>query len=110
MQSISAAVIKDHRELEEFYNEVKNNPGNHDHQQRYGNQFVWELARHSVAEELVVYPAMENYLGERGKEMAEEDRKEHHKVSLCHTRIHIFPTVILNASKGQGNATGLPSA
>lgn len=81
LPTIAAAVIKDHRELEEYYKQVTNNTNNHDHQQRYGNQFVWELARHSVGEELVLYPAMEKHLGDRGKEMAEEDRKEHHKVS-----------------------------
>lgn len=43
--------------------------------------FTWELARHSVAEELVLYPAMERYLeGERGREMAEKDREEHQTV------------------------------
>ncbi|KAG8408133.1 hypothetical protein J3459_018147 [Metarhizium acridum] len=80
MSTISAAITKDHRELEQYYNEVINNPNNHDHQQRFGNQFTWELARHSVGEELVVYPAFEKYLGKEGKEMAEHDRKEHHTV------------------------------
>lgn len=80
MSTVSAAITKDHRELEDYYNEVINNPTNLDHQQRYGNQFVWELARHSIGEELVVYPAFEKYLGARGKQMAEADRKEHHEV------------------------------
>ena len=80
MSTISAAIIKDHRELEGYYNEVINSTS-HDHQQRYGNQFTWELARHSVGEELVVYPAFEKYLGAKGHEWAENDRKEHHEVS-----------------------------
>ncbi|KAM3448600.1 hypothetical protein MY3296_007633 [Beauveria thailandica] len=80
MSTISDAIIKDHRELKQYYDEVVNNPSNHDHQQRYGNQFTWELARHSVGEELVVYPALENYLGDRGKQLADSDRKEHHEV------------------------------
>jgi len=71
--------MKDHRELEQYYNEVINS-SDLDHQQRYGNQFTWELARHSVGEELVVYPAFEKHLGKEGKEMAEKDRGEHHKV------------------------------
>ncbi|KAG9250957.1 HHE domain-containing protein [Emericellopsis atlantica] len=79
MSTISSAIAKDHRELEQYYNEVINST-NHDHQQRYGNQFTWELARHSVGEELVVYPAFEKYLGAKGKEMAESDRKDHHQV------------------------------
>ena len=81
MSTISAAITKDHRELEQYYNEVVNST-NLDHQQRYGNQFTWELARHSVGEELVVYPAFEKYLGAKGKDMAENDRKEHHQVRL----------------------------
>jgi len=80
MTLISDAIKKDHRELEQYYSEVINNPGNHDHQVRYGNQFTWELARHSVAEELVVYPAMEKSMGDVGKQKAEKDRREHHKV------------------------------
>ncbi|RSL81530.1 hypothetical protein CDV31_017024 [Fusarium ambrosium] len=79
MSSVSDAVIKDHRELEQYYNEVVNS-ADHDHQQRFGNQFVWELARHSIGEELVVYPAMEKYMGAKGKEMADHDRQEHHRV------------------------------
>lgn len=82
MATISNAIIKDHRELEDYFNEVVGHPQDHDHQQRYGNQFVWELARHSVAEELILYPAMEKYLGSKGKEMAEHDRQEHHKVTF----------------------------
>lgn len=79
MSTISDAIIKDHRELEQYYNEVVNST-DHDHQTRYGNQFTWELARHSVGEELVVYPSFEKLLGDKGKAMAESDRKEHHKV------------------------------
>ncbi|KAL2683368.1 hypothetical protein Neosp_007838 [[Neocosmospora] mangrovei] len=79
MSSVSDAVIKDHRELEQYYNEVINS-ADHDHQQRYGNQFVWELARHSIGEELIVYPAMEKYMGDKGKKMADHDRQEHHEV------------------------------
>ncbi|KAF4449027.1 hypothetical protein F53441_7677 [Fusarium austroafricanum] len=58
MSALSGAIVKDHRELKDYYNEVVNST-DHDHQQRFGNQFVWELARHSIGEELIVYPAME---------------------------------------------------
>jgi hemerythrin superfamily protein len=79
MSSISQSITKDHRELEHYYQEIINST-DHDHQERFGNQFTWELARHSVGEELVVYPAFEKHLGVKGKEMAESDRKEHHRV------------------------------
>lgn len=81
MSTISDAIIKDHRELEQYYNEVINS-SDPDHQQRFGNQFTWELARHSVGEELVVYPSFEKYLGDKGKTMAENDRREHHEVRV----------------------------
>ncbi|GKU11115.1 unnamed protein product [Fusarium langsethiae] len=61
MSAISDAVTEDHRELKKYYNEV-------------------ELARHSVREELVIYPAMEKYIGTKGKSLADEDRHKHHEV------------------------------
>lgn len=50
-----------------------------DEQTRYQNQFAWELARHSVAEEIVVYPAMQKLIQD-GQEMADKDRMEHQEV------------------------------
>jgi len=79
MSTITDAITKDHRELEQYYNEVVNS-SDQDHQERFGNQFTWELARHSVGEELIVYPAFEKYMGDKGKQMAESDRAEHHRV------------------------------
>lgn len=46
-------------------------------QARWARQLTWEVARHAVGEEIVVYPLMEKYLGERGMELAEHDRAEH---------------------------------
>jgi len=40
---------------------------------------VWELARHSIGEELVVYPEMEKNI-QGGIDIANKDRKEHQKV------------------------------
>jgi len=79
MSAISDAIVKDHRELKRYYDEVVHSR-DLDHQQKFGNQFVWELARHSIGEELIVYPAMEKYMGARGKSLADEDRQEHHEV------------------------------
>ncbi|KAI4634237.1 uncharacterized protein J4E87_001409 [Alternaria ethzedia] len=80
--TISEAITQDHRKLETYYKEIINNPTDIDHATRYGNQFTWELARHSVAEELLVYPAMEKYMGAKGKAHAELDRKQHHEVKI----------------------------
>lgn len=55
---VSDRIKHDHRELETYYNKIKSAKSD-DEKVRWQNQFVWELARHSIAEELVVYPAME---------------------------------------------------
>jgi hypothetical protein len=56
------------------------NASDYDAKTRWQNQFAWELARHSIGEELVVYPAMEKNLWAKGKELAEKDRAEHQAV------------------------------
>jgi len=65
--------------LEEYYDNIINAP-DEDAAARWRNQFTWELARHSIAEELVVYPTFEKILGGKGKQMADKDREEHQKV------------------------------
>jgi hypothetical protein len=110
MSTISEAIIKDHRELEQYYNEVVNS-SDHDHQARFGNQFTWELARHSIGEELVVYPAFEKYLGKEGKEKADKDREEHHKVRTPSPSIgnHVrYGHVLTGINPGQRIAQRFP--
>lgn len=107
MSTISDAITKDHRELEQYYNEVTKS-SDHDHQERFGNQFTWELARHSVAEELIVYPAFEHYMGDKGHQMAETDRKDHHRVSSGHHLIMRIDNANTMPSVGQGIAQAVP--
>ncbi|KAL7952085.1 hypothetical protein V8C42DRAFT_339967 [Trichoderma barbatum] len=78
MSRISDAIIKDHLELENYYNRITKST-DLDEQTRYQNQFVWELARHSIGEELVVYPVFEKTLV-NGQQIAQKDREEHQKV------------------------------
>jgi len=94
MSSISDAVTKDHRELEEYYNNILN-ATDADTQTRWQNQFTWELARHSIGEELVVYPAMEKYLGQKGKDFADKDRKDHQVVK---EKLQVFQSLKANSS------------
>ncbi|CAG8891988.1 unnamed protein product [Penicillium egyptiacum] len=75
MVRISEAIKDDHRKLESCYNIIVNSE-DEDEQARFQNQFTWELARHSVAEELVLFPAMEK-LRSAGKEKLDDDRREH---------------------------------
>jgi len=80
-KSVSDAIKTDHRELEAYYNEIIN-AKDAETATKWQNQFVWELARHSIAEELVVYPAMEKHLGQEGKALADKDRAEHNQLKL----------------------------
>ncbi|KAI1212688.1 uncharacterized protein F4807DRAFT_346019 [Annulohypoxylon truncatum] len=73
--SISEVIHQDHRQIEKYYDKIVNS-SDHDVQRRYQNAFVWELARHAIAEELVVYPSIETGLND-GREMADKDRAEH---------------------------------
>lgn len=80
--AISSAIKQDHREIESYYQNILN-AKNDDEATRWQNQFVWELARHSIAEELVVYPALERLLGSKGHDFAEKDRAEHQEVGFA---------------------------
>ena len=76
--TVSDSIKHDHRELEEYYTRMMttSDPAA---LKRWQNQFVWELARHSVAEEIIVYPALEKYCPD-GHAMAERDRADHQVV------------------------------
>ncbi|CAI7645610.1 unnamed protein product [Penicillium palitans] len=75
---ISDVIKKDHREIESYYDKIINS-SDKDEQTRYQNLFTWELARHSIGEELVVYPVFKKLLTD-SIQMANKDRKEHFKV------------------------------
>jgi len=78
MSRISDVIKHDHRELEEYKNNILN-ASDDDTKVRWQNQFTWELARHSIGEELVVYPVLEKTVT-NGKAMADHDREEHNEV------------------------------
>lgn len=83
LSAITDAIKRDHRDLESHYNNIMcSNPASDpDTAARWQNQFVWTLARHSIAEELVVYPAFEKHIPSgAGKAMADKDRAEHQNV------------------------------
>ncbi|KAI1452050.1 hypothetical protein F4805DRAFT_448915 [Annulohypoxylon moriforme] len=64
----------DHRQIEAYEPHIMNNKSA-DERTRYQNTFVWELARHSIGKEIVVYPAMEKHLND-GRDMAWKDRSQ----------------------------------
>jgi hemerythrin-like domain-containing protein len=78
MGLVSDAIKQDHRELEDYYNRIISS-SDQDEQTRYQNLFIWELARHSIGEELVLYPTIEKSVP-NGAELVQKDREDHQKV------------------------------
>jgi len=80
-QTLTQAIKEDHEEMYEYFDKYKaalnSTPPESDKAERWCRQFIWEIARHAVGEELVVYPLMESHLGQKGKELADHDREEH---------------------------------
>ncbi|KAJ5390388.1 uncharacterized protein N7496_001456 [Penicillium cataractarum] len=72
---ILPAIKHDHRELEAHIYKILHST-DPDEQTRYKNQFIWELARHTIGEELVVYPALAKYV-KQGQDLADKNRSEH---------------------------------
>lgn len=76
---VSDAIKDDHRKIVSYYDKIVESSDEAE-QTRFQNQFTWELARHAIGEELVVYPAFEKIVP-GGIEMANKDRREHQTVS-----------------------------
>lgn len=78
MPRITNAIQADHRSLESLHDRI-NEAEDSDEKSRLQNQFTWELARHVVSEELVLFPALEKYLRDGD---ATQDRREHQIVGF----------------------------
>lgn len=68
-----------------YYSEYVKSKGDPDAQTRWTNLLTWEIARHAVGEEIVVYPLMEKHLGAKGKSLADNDRKDHQVRNFLHS-------------------------
>jgi hypothetical protein len=105
MTRLADAIKDDHRELEEAYNKILSAKTS-DEKTRWQNQFTWELARHSIGEELIVYPLMEKNLP-NGKAMADKDRKEHQTVFPLSPlpSLHLNMSVGVNRNRSKNTST-----
>ena len=103
MVRVNEPIKEDHEKLQEYYNNMINSMDK-ETREKWQNQFTWsvthpanrvpfvwftlknlqirELAPHSVAEEIVIYPAMEKYLGQKGKDLADKEGIEHQTAGL----------------------------
>ncbi len=110
---VSDAIKEDHRQLKDYYNCVVNSK-DLDEQERYGNAFIWELARHSIAEEIVVYPAFERDIKD-GRGIADKDRAQHKNVSILDPMRREFLASVFTTdpefkTSAQGAAIRVPKA
>ncbi|KAE9405681.1 hypothetical protein BT96DRAFT_915893 [Gymnopus androsaceus JB14] len=80
IKTLTEAIKEDHEEMYEYFDNYKKCTGDADAQARWARQLTWEIARHAVGEEIVVYPLMEKHMGQEGMDLANGDRKEHQLV------------------------------
>ncbi|TQB70183.1 hypothetical protein MPDQ_000786 [Monascus purpureus] len=77
-KTIQEAIEHDHHVIKAHYQAIATSK-DHDEQTRYQNQLTWEMARHVVGEELVLFPAFEKYLKDGG-ESSVKNRQQHDTV------------------------------
>lgn len=87
---LTEEIARDHETLKQCYEQYKNAP-NAEEKEKWKNQFTWTNARHAIAEELVVYPAMDKKMGQEGRDITDKDRDSHQRIKevskahLCHS-------------------------
>ncbi|KAK9895143.1 hypothetical protein P389DRAFT_197211 [Cystobasidium minutum MCA 4210] len=76
---LTEEIARDHETLRQCYENYKKATTD-DEKQEWVNQYVWTNARHAIAEEIVVYPIMDDLMGEEAKEITEKDRDSHQRI------------------------------
>lgn len=87
ISSFDHAVKREHRDIEAHYQTIVKS-SNGDERTRFQNELTWQLARHYVAEELILCPQLEKHL-EDGPDIAEKIRERHQSVRF--QEIIIYP-------------------
>lgn len=78
-QDIIAQVIDDHNTVKSLWSKFQTE-NNKEEKDKLANQIIYEVSVHSHAEELVLYPAIEKSLQNKGKQLVDESRAEHAEV------------------------------
>lgn len=90
MDRIANIIRADHRELALCYRRIVD-AADEDEQTRHQNQFTWELARHLVGEELVLFPAIEKNV--RDDPVDEQQQQHRHDEYHPHQKVSRFGLV-----------------
>jgi hemerythrin superfamily protein len=75
-RDVIAVLVHDHREVEEMFRELEANPGDAERRREIVDNVIRELVRHSVAEEMYLYPAAREHIPD-GDEIVEHEIAEH---------------------------------
>ena len=78
-ETISEAIGNDHKYIDGCYEKIKS-ASDVQGKTEWRNQLTWALARHAISEELTMYPAMEQHMGQEGVILTNEDRAQHQAV------------------------------
>ena len=83
-QRISEAIGADHKYIDFCADKIRFYLASRNYTEatKWRNQIVWTFARHAISEELTMYPAMVEKLGEEGKKMTETDLEQHQAVRV----------------------------
>ncbi|WP_406499515.1 hemerythrin domain-containing protein [Streptomyces sp. NBC_00846] len=77
--NVIAELTADHREVEELFARIEAQPVDHPQRRVLANRLTAELVRHSVAEEMHLFPALRRNVRD-GKGLAAEELDEHAQV------------------------------
>ena len=75
---IENLILQDHTLIKTVYEKFKSCTSKEE-AEKWRNELVYEIARHSIAEEIVLYPLMRKKLPE-GESLFQDSIKEHHEV------------------------------
>lgn len=76
------------QDIKSAYEKIKSSPDAE--AQKWFNQLLWTIARHSAAEELIMYPMLDK-LGGNGKALADKSREDHLKTKIALSELDGVP-------------------
>lgn len=77
--NIIAELTTDHREVDELFAKIEAQPVGDKHRRKLADELTVELVRHSVAEEMHLYPAVRRHV-EGGDGLADKELSDHAQV------------------------------
>src|SRR5215218_9650254 len=77
--NVIAELTTDHREVDELFEKIELQPVVDPQRRELADDLTIELVRHSVAEEMHLYPAVREHV-EGGKEIADKELSDHAEV------------------------------